>query len=145
MTGLLNNKVRNLCTMDAFCGYIVQFPPSLGSVEVEVRSRSFLTTCRTLWFISKLVGKISIHMAGFLVQSLGYATPFELRFVIHQNPGLTIIYLSRVPVKSPEAKRKDIAKAKELLPEPIHNILNRNYQGDDPILFTSICMMKCQV
>jgi hypothetical protein len=30
------------------------------------------------------------------------------------------IYLSRVPVKGPEAKLKGVAKAKGLLPEPIH-------------------------
>jgi len=39
---------------------------------------------------------------------------------------LNIIYLSRVPVKGPEAKLKGVAKAKGLLPEPVYFILITN-------------------
>ena len=45
-----------------------------------------------------------VHNAGLLGVITRLRNPLELRFVIHQNPGLICIWLSMVSVKGPEAK-----------------------------------------
>jgi len=51
---------------------------------------------------------LCIHMAGFLGVITRLRNPLELRFVLHQNPGLIFIWLSRVPAMVSEYRHNGV-------------------------------------
>ncbi len=68
-----------------------------GTVQKQKKGRRWiLTGMKGMELVS------CIHLAGFLGVITRLRNPLELRFVIHQNPGLVCIWLSRVPARVSE-------------------------------------------